>query len=71
MSTFKRNLLELELDDWIDPSLPRMYSEWELPSEEIFTIGDDFTNENEEFRNTPLLPSFTPVWGRNGLELRK
>jgi len=70
-------MLELELDDLLDPSLPRMYDlpqkrarfqPPEIPPNE-FSIGDDFTPENEEFRKTPLRPPFTPVLTDSGVEL--
>ena len=53
-------ILELELDDWLDPSLPRMYSDEELALTEP-TFCDEFTENNEEFMATCVLPPYLPV----------
>ena len=64
-----RTVLDLELDDWIDPSLPRMYT---LPLCPIpFQFYDEFTPQNEEFLSTTLLPLWTPVMGSDGLCLKE
>lgn len=53
-------VLELELDDWLDPSLPRMYIDRELgPTEPI--LSDEFTASNEDFTTTCILPPFIPA----------
>jgi hypothetical protein len=52
------NMLDLELDDWLDPSLPRMYRVPVVP----FRIGDDFTPANREFRETRLYPPAFGQW---------
>ncbi len=53
-------VLELELDDWLDPSLPKMYFERELgPTER--TLLDEFTMSNEAFASTCVLPPFIPA----------
>jgi len=57
-------LLDAELDDWIDPSLPRMYT---LSETKDFVFTDEFTDANEEFSETLLMPSWTPVMTSNGL----
>ena len=54
------NRLELELDDWLDPSLPKLYR-LTPGATRRFLIALDFTRDNEEFALTPLLPPFTPV----------
>jgi hypothetical protein len=61
MSPSKRmGILELELDDWLDPSLPRMYVDEELaPTEPTFL--DEFPANNEEFLATYVLPPYLPV----------
>jgi hypothetical protein len=64
------NRLELELDDWLDPSLPKMYR-FTPNATRPFCITQDFTDQNEEFVATPLMPCFTPVMRESGgLELR-
>ena len=45
-------ILELELDDWLDPSLPKMYQDEELGHTNP-ALSDDFTSNNEEFQATP------------------
>lgn len=61
------NRLELELDDWLDPSLPRLYRN--IPgATRPFLIANDFTPLDEEFAHTALLPRFTPVM-RDGVIL--
>jgi hypothetical protein len=53
-------VLELELNDWLDPSLPRMYLDQELgPTEAI--LSDEFTLSNEGFATTRVLPPFIPA----------
>lgn len=59
--------LDLELDDWLDPSLPRNRPS---PPPGPGTIGLDFTDCSREFRDTTLFPVWTPVMGAGGLELR-
>ena len=57
------NILDLELDDWTDPSLPRMYT---LPLSDFpFQLHDEFTDESPEFLTTALFPPFTPVMRDN------
>lgn len=58
--------LDLEFDDWLDPSLPPLYEP--LPALMMppvtplkHLIGSDFTDENECFATTTILPVFTPV----------
>lgn len=51
-------MLDLELDDWLDPSLPRMYRHPPIP----FRIGDDFTPENRAFRTTQMFPPAFGAW---------
>ena len=53
-------ILELELDDWLDPSLPRVYIDEELAPTEP-TFSDEFTANNEEFLATCVLPPYLPV----------
>jgi hypothetical protein len=62
-----RNRLHLELDDWLDPSLPRCYS-FPLASSP-FQLFDEFTSDNEEFRETLSFPAFVPVMQADGLSL--
>jgi hypothetical protein len=63
-----RTRLDLELDDWLDPSLPANLpcEPEEKPCYE-FSIGNDFTPQNQAFNNTPLLPPFTPVMEPSGV----
>ena len=57
------NILDLELDDWIDPSLPRMYT---LPLSDFpYQLHDEFTDKSQEFLTTTLFPLFTPVMHNN------
>lgn len=59
------NRLELELDDWLDPTLPKLYHV--APGAvRRFQIGTDFTENDPEFSSAPLFPVFTPVM-RNGV----
>jgi hypothetical protein len=62
---FYENRLELELDDWLDASLPRMYR-FTPDAARPFCITQDFTDENEEFVATPLAPAFTPLMQTDG-----
>jgi hypothetical protein len=62
---YYRNQLELELDDWLDPSLPRMYR-FTPEATRPFYITQDFTDQNEEFVATPIAPPFTPLMQKNG-----
>ena len=62
-----RTRLHLELDDWLDPSLPKLYT-FPLASSP-FLFFDEFTSDNEEFRETELFPAFSPVMRENGLHL--
>ena len=59
------NLLDLELDDWLDASLPKMYR-FTPEATRPFCITRDFTDHNEEFVTTLLVPSFTPVMQADG-----
>ena len=53
-------ILELELDDWLDPSMPRMYTDVEFgPSPH--TLSDEFTASNHDFESTCVFPPFTPL----------
>jgi hypothetical protein len=61
------NRLELELDDWLDPSLPSLYH-ITPGATRPFLIACDFTPLNEDFAHTALLPRFTPVM-RDGVIL--
>jgi len=61
---YYHNRLELELDDWLDPSLPKMYR-FTPNATRPFRITNDFTQHNEEFHTTPLMPAFTPVMHAN------
>ena len=54
------NRLELELDDWLDPSLPKLYRITPGATRPLL-ITNNFTPFHPEFRATQLLPSFTPV----------
>ena len=54
------NRLDLEMDDWLDPTMPRMYHVVPGAVRE-FVIGGDFTSESEAFVRTGLMPAFTPV----------
>jgi hypothetical protein len=54
------SLLELELDDWLDPSLPRMYRDEELRSYGPI-LSNEFTADNEDFEATFVLPPYLPV----------
>jgi hypothetical protein len=64
------NRLDLELDDWLDPSMPKMYHI--TPGAACtFTIGLDFTEHNKDFIATTLLPVFTPTMLSDGLQLRQ
>ena len=55
-------LLDLELDDWLDPSLPRMYSSKGLLKGESapFVFTTEFTDANPEFRKTTVMPPLLP-----------
>lgn len=54
-----RTLLDLEFDDWLDPSLPVLYT---FPlALSPFVFFDEFTSHNEEFCDTGTLPAFFPV----------
>lgn len=54
-------LIDLELDDWLDPSLPRMYSEEELREGVIEPVfSDEFTHLNWEHSITTVLPPYPP-----------
>lgn len=58
-------VLDLELDDWIDPSLSRIYS---LPLCPIpFMLSTEFTDLNEEFRRTGLFPRWTPILAKDSV----
>lgn len=59
--------LKAELDDWIDPSLPRMYT---LLRRKSFVLSDEFTDANDDFRNTLLFPAWTPVITACGMCLK-
>lgn len=52
------SLLDAELDDWIDPSLPKMYT---LSNSTQFVFTYEFTDIDEEFSDTTLMPTWTPV----------
>ena len=58
------SLLDLELEDFLDPSLPRMYSRDALlkaeSEPEPFVFTTEFTDANPEFRNTSVMPSCRP-----------
>jgi hypothetical protein len=68
-----KNLLELELDDWLDPSLPSMFCKELLESEIVRVEAEaepfelcppfttEFTNENLEFATTSAIPPLLPV----------
>ena len=58
-------LLELELDDWLDPSLPKMYLDEELCSYG-HTLSNEFTADNEDFEAAFVLPPYLPVKFLNG-----
>ena len=61
------NILDLELDDWIDPSLPGMYT---IPLSDFpYQLHDKFTDKSQEFLTTNLFPLFTPVMRNNRLSL--
>jgi hypothetical protein len=53
-------ILELELDDWLDLSLPRMYTDAEFGPTEP-RLSDEFTASSEEFAATCVLPPYLPV----------
>lgn len=58
-----RVLLDLEFDDWLDPSLPVMYS---FPLASCpFLFFDEFTSTNEEFHDTGTHPAFFPLMKEN------
>ena len=71
-----KNRLDLELDDWLDPSLPRMYCELESDSVRIETLTEpfelcppfttEFTDENPEFVATTIMNPYQPVRMING-----
>ena len=55
-------LLELELDDWLDPSLPRAYTlESSDDDDALSSCSTDFTDDNPAFRDTPAAPPYLPV----------
>jgi hypothetical protein len=62
-----RSLLEAELDDMIDPSLPRMYEI--RPPSPTLSIWDDFTDQNTDFLRTTLNPDFVPTMVNGTLRL--
>ena len=66
------SLLEAELDDWIDPSLPKMYMLSKRPPSfpDDFVFGDQFTDIDDEFNITMLLPPWTPVMTPTGIWLK-
>jgi hypothetical protein len=53
-------VLELELDDWLDPSLPKMYLDTELGPTDLI-LSDEFTVGNEGFATTCIHPPFSPA----------
>jgi hypothetical protein len=61
------SLLDAELDDWIDPSLPSMFT---LSQRTAFIFSDEFTDANDEFRRTTLLPTWSPVMTSEGIWLK-
>ena len=68
------SLLDLELGDWLDPSLPRMYSRKTLLETEStpFVFTTEFTDANPEFRNTTVMPPiFPPRMENNRLVLER
>ena len=66
-ATAYRTRFDLECDDWLDPSLPGMYS---FPlAADPFQFFDEFTSANEEFRETLLFPAFFPVLHSGGVRL--
>ncbi len=62
-----RTRFDLECDDWLDPSLPAMYS-FPLASDP-FQFFDEFTADNEDFCDTTLLPAFFPLLNDGRLRL--
>ena len=52
-------LIDLELEDFLDPSLPRMYSMSDLRVLEAM-FSDEFTQINDGFLCTTVLPPFHP-----------
>ena len=61
------SLLEAELDDWLDPSLSRMYTI--RPPSPTLRIWMDFTEHNSDFLRTTLVPDFVPRMDQRGLRL--
>jgi hypothetical protein len=59
------NLLDLELDDWLDPSLPQIHR-FTPGAMRPLRINFDFTDQNQEFVDTLLMPRFTPVMKEDG-----
>jgi hypothetical protein len=55
-------LLDLELEDFLDPSLPRMYCRKALLEAEStpFVFTTEFTDANPEFRKTTVMPPIFP-----------
>ena len=55
-------LLDLELEDLLDPSLPRMYCRDTLLKTEStpFVFTTEFTDANPEFKKTTVMPPIFP-----------
>ena len=67
-------LLDLELEDLLDPSLPRMYCRKALLEAEStpFVFTTEFTDANPEFRKTTVMPPcFPPKMEKGGLVLTR
>ena len=61
------NMLDLELDDWLDPSLPRMYDRPDSPTDICPDIGpDEFTTDPEFVATTVNAPFHPPRMGADG-----
>ena len=61
------NMLDLELDDWLDPSLPRMYDRPDSPTDTCPDIGpDEFTTDPAFVATTVNAPFQPPRMGADG-----
>lgn len=59
-----RTVLDLELDDWLDPVTGGW---WKLTlSDTPFVISDDYSTSNANFDETPTFPFFIPTLASDG-----
>ena len=54
------NMLDLELDDWLDPSLPRLYVRPDSPEDICPNIQPHEFTTDPDFMATTVMPPFLP-----------